>query len=119
MNQRELIHLKKDLMAWGFWVRSGMTWPNALGYPKGCGMDNIPCPRQAKSKVPTKFHWDDRLVIIHTQVQALPEGQQKPICGTYGYGMSERDLALKLSITRHKIRKLLYKSYQDIWEGLN
>jgi DNA-directed RNA polymerase specialized sigma24 family protein len=80
------------------------------GIPNGQGI--------AGASVPTRFNLDSRIEKTDKVVLLLPDTQKAVIAGIYVRGMSQRDLAGKLSISRGKLQHALNKSYASVYNGL-
>ena len=123
VNSRDRAYTIRELTAWGWWIRAGRTWPNRLGYkpvtvehrimnqiPGGGGIGG--------SVVPSKFNIDRNVERVDFIVLKLPDPQLMAISGVYVRGMSQRDLAGKLKISRGKLRHDLEKVYVVVYDGI-
>ncbi len=117
MNQRDRLWIQREWIAWANWVRDGRTFPNALGYKsktveyalmRGETGGDV----KGTSRVPTRFK-DDRNVHLLDRVFWQLDAQPKyAIQLVYVRRKSERDVAICLDTSRHKVRQWLTAAYK-------
>jgi len=123
MNQRDRLWVQREWIAWGFYVRDGCTFPNALGYKSTTveyalmqgetGGDGV-----SHDKVPTRYNLDSNVEKLQKTYAKLPQDQQEAIAGVYVYRMPARRIGLIVGVTRHKIQLRLWEAYRTTLDNL-
>jgi len=122
VNHRDRAYTIREIEAWGWWLRSGRTMPNTLGFrSQTCEyriMRGIPQGSKQGATVPSKFNIDKSIELVDQIILRLPDNQLCIISGVYVKGLSQRDLAVKLDMSRGKLQHYLNKAYSVVYAGL-
>ena len=116
MNNKDLLYIKREFDAWGWWVYEGCVIPSALSFK--CSW-KVETGSETGLRVPERIKLDRNVQILHRMVAKQPQEAAEALIWVHPHHRPERQLSAVTGRSRHQIRKILYKAYEIGLEAIS